>query len=102
MADSTHTCATCGKQFLVIDKEEAFLNEKGLPMPVNCPACRQTRRLRLRGDRTLFKTTCSKCGKVIIVTFDPKTVQTKILCRPDYDQYFVENDPIIADPLPEA
>lgn len=99
--NQTLTCNKCSKQFLVIEQEQKFLQEKGLALPTACPSCRQLRRLRLRGERALFKTTCSKCGKTIIVTFDPKTVQTPILCRADYDQYFVENDPIITDPLPE-
>lgn len=102
MANLTQTCSACGKQFLILDKEQQFLHEKDLPLPQNCPQCRQTRRLKLRGDRTLFKATCDKCGKVIIVTYDPKTVTNKILCREDYQQYFIENDPIISDPLPEA
>jgi ssDNA-binding Zn-finger/Zn-ribbon topoisomerase 1 len=97
----TKTCKKCGKQFLIIEKEQQFLNEKGIELPTDCPACRQTRRLKLRGERTLFKTTCNKCGKVIIVTFDPITVTNQILCRQDYDKYLLENDPIITDPLPE-
>lgn len=101
MAAITHICKTCGKHFLVIDREQKFLNEKGLPLPSQCPSCRQTRRLKLRGGRTLFKTRCHKCHKDIIVSYDPATVRNKILCKEDYEQYFLENDPIITDPLPE-
>ncbi len=100
--NTTQTCKTCSKQFLVIDLEKKFLDEKGLPLPQNCPSCRQTRRLKLRGERALYRATCQKCGKEIIVAFDPKTVQNAILCQKDYDQYFLENDPIIAEPLPES
>jgi hypothetical protein len=102
MAVITESCGQCGKQFLIIDQEQSFLHEKNLPLPANCPTCRQTRRLKLRGERKLFKTQCSKCGKEIIVSYDPKTVQNQILCRQDYDQFFLENDAIITDPLPEA
>ena len=102
MATITSTCVTCGRKFLVIDNEQKFLQEKGLPLPSNCPACRQTRRLKLRGERALYKTTCNKCGKEIIVSYDPKKVKNQILCKNDYEKYFLENDPIISDPLPEA
>lgn len=97
----TKTCGKCGKRFLIIDQEKKFIEEKGLSLPLNCPSCRQLRRLKLRGERTLFETKCAKCGKETIVAFDPKTVQSQILCKQDYEQYFLENDPIITDPLPE-
>lgn len=96
------SCAKCGKQFLVIDQEQQFLQEKGLPQPTNCPSCRQIRRLSLRGtERMLYKTKCQKCGKDIVVARDPETTKNAIYCRSDYDQYFTENDPIINEPLPE-
>ncbi len=102
MANITETCKECSKKFLIIDQEQNFLQEKGLALPTSCPACRQTRRLKLRGERTLFRTKCSKCNKEIIVSYNPKTVTNQILCKKDYEQYFMENDPIISDPLPEA
>lgn len=102
MANVTQTCTKCQKQFLIIDQEQKFLNDKGLPFPTNCPACRQTRRLMLRGGRQLFKTKCQKCGKDIIVSYDPSTTQQTILCKEDFEQYMSENDAIIKDPLPEV
>lgn len=101
MANITQTCALCGKAFNVIDQEQAFLKEKGLPLPANCPGCRQMRRLSLRGERALYRAKCQKCGKDIIVSYDPAKVQNMILCKQDYDKYYEENDPIISDPLPE-
>lgn len=101
MANITQTCAKCTKAFLVIDQEQEFLKQKSLPLPKNCPTCRQLRRLSLRGDRALYKTRCQKCQQDIIVSYDPQKVQNKILCRKDYEQYYMENDPIIKDPLPE-
>lgn len=98
----TKHCQKCKKQFLVIEQEQIFLAEKNLPLPDNCPSCRQIRRLSLRGaERILYKTTCQKCGKDIVVARDPKYTKNEIYCRKDYEQYFVENDPIITDPLPE-
>ncbi len=102
MQNITATCTKCGKQFLILGREQKFLQEKGLPLPTECPSCRQMRRLSLRGQRALFKTNCQKCGKEIIVAYDPKTVKNPIFCREDYEKYFQENDPIIHEPLPEA
>lgn len=102
MASITQNCTTCKKPFLIIDQEQQFLKEKDLSLPTMCPGCRQMRRLSLRGsERALFRTKCQKCGKEIIVAFDPQKVTNAILCQADYDQYFTENDPIIQDPLPE-
>lgn len=99
MANLTQTCTKCGKQFLIIDQEQAFLQQKGLPLPVVCPTDRQLRRLALRGGRQLFKTKCQKCGKEIIVSYDPATVKNMILCKEDYLKYFEENDPVLKEPL---
>ena len=101
MASITQVCKKCGKKFLIIDQEQKFLSEKNLSLPTQCPTCRQTRRLMLRGERTLYKTKCSKCGKDIVVSYDPNKTSNTILCRKDYNQYFLENDPIIKDPLPD-
>lgn len=95
-------CKNCQKAFRIIEQEKLFLDEKGLPLPEACPTCRQVQRLHLRGDRTLFKTNCQKCGNEIVVSYDPKTVSNLILCKKDYDAYFEENDPIITEPLPES
>lgn len=102
MNTTTVACTKCSKQFWILDKEQKFLQEKNLPNPTLCPACRQERRLSLRGGRALFKTTCQQCNKEIIVSYDPASVTNKILCKEDYEKYFQENDPIISDPLPEA
>lgn len=102
MDNITATCSKCHKQFYIIKKEQEFLKEKGLPSPAMCPACRQERRLSLRGQRRqFFKSKCQKCGKEIIVTYDPAKVTNPIFCRADYDKYYAETDTIIKDPLPD-
>lgn len=103
MPNITQTCNKCSKQFLIIEPEQKFLQDKNLPLPTQCPTCREQRRISLRGSgRQLFKATCSKCGKEIIVAFNPQTVPNPIYCKKDYDQYLLENDCIISDPLPQV
>lgn len=101
MANIVGTCAKCSKQFLIIDQEQAFLQQKGLPNPTNCPACRQARRLALRGERVLFRTQCEQCKKDIVVSYDPTNFKHPILCKPDFEKYFEEHDTITTEPLPQ-
>lgn len=102
MNNQTITCSKCKSNFLVIKEEKDFLAKRNLPLPTNCPGCRQERRLSLRGSkRALFKTKCQKCQKDIVTSFDPKSAKSPIYCREDYEKYFVENDPLIKDPLPQ-
>lgn len=102
MPNITQTCQKCQRQFLIIEQEQKFLNERDLPLPTQCPSCRQERRLMLRGGRQLFRTKCQKCNKDMVVAFDPQETTNTILCKQDYDNYFLENDPIIKEPLPEV
>jgi transposase-like protein len=99
MTNIKKACAKCNKDFLIIDQEQEFLKQKNLSLSTDCPTCRQTRRLRLRGGRQLFKTKCQKCDKEIVVSYNPQKVRQTILCKEDYEKFFMENDPIIKDPL---
>ncbi len=91
------TCKNCGKDFWVIKQEQEFLQKMNLLMPSECPSCRQSRRLKDRGERNLYRTTCQQCGKNIIVTYDPKTETRKILCKECYLQWFEKNPVLITD-----
>lgn len=96
MEDIRKTCQNCHKDFLVIIPEQEFLSKIGLPLPVKCPSCRQEDRLKIRGERNLYKTTCQKCGKNIIVSYDPKKETRKILCKECYLDY-LEKEKILLD-----
>ena len=95
MDNIKQSCKTCRKEFWVIKQEQEFLQKMSLPLPINCPGCRQTRRLKERGERSLYRMTCSKCNKSIIVAYDPKTETRQILCKPCYLDWFEKNPSII-------
>jgi CxxC-x17-CxxC domain-containing protein len=97
MEDIKKTCSRCGKDFLVIKQEQEFLTKMGLPFPNKCPSCRQMERLKARGERQLYRTTCQKCGKNIIVTYNPTSVKSQILCKTCYLAYF-EKEAVILPP----
>ena len=94
MADITQTCTQCGKKFLVIDVEQEFLERKGLPIPTLCPSDRQSKRLELRGERSLYKTNCQECGAGMVTSYDPKSVTSPILCKKCYLNFFEKHEVI--------
>lgn len=94
MADITQTCEKCGKKFLVIDQEQEFLKKKELPFPTLCPTDRQEKRIKNRGERNLYRTTCQQCDANMITSYDPSKAKNKILCQKCYLEYFEKNDPL--------
>lgn len=90
------TCKTCGSEFWIIPQEQQFLKQMNLPLPSNCPGCRQERRLKDRGERRLYKTTCQNCKKRIVVSYDPQKETRRILCKECYLDYFEKNPVLIS------
>lgn len=86
MASERRTCQICGKDFLIIDAEQAFYVRKELPFPAECPKCRQDKRLAMRNERNLYKRTCSKCGKDIISVYAADSPYT-VYCQPCFWEY---------------
>ncbi len=99
MAGTKKVCRTCNKDFLIIDQEQSFLNERGLPFPDECPPCRQARREKMRGGRKLYRSKCQDCNKDIIVSYDPSTVKSKIMCFECYRKYSETHEFLIKDDL---
>lgn len=92
MAEERKVCKKCKTEFWVLSQEKKFLEERKLPLPENCPSCRQTRRLSLRGERRLYRTTCQQCGKSILVTYNPQEMKSKILCQLCFKKYIEETE----------
>jgi len=89
------TCAKCQKDFWIIKQEQEFLQKMNLFHPVDCPGCRQERRLKDRGERNLYRTVCQKCNNNIIVFYDPKRETRRILCKECYLDFFEKNPVLI-------
>ncbi len=72
--------AQCGKNFIVIPQEMKFYENKKLPLPDYCPACRHKQRMALRTERTLYKRSCDKCQQSILSVY-PQESPYKIYCQ---------------------
>ena len=84
-------CVDCGGQFVFSQGEQRFYEQKGFQnKPNRCPDCRQARKAMRAGSggermgggrqREMFTATCSNCGGVAEVPFDPRG-DKPVYCR---------------------
>jgi len=92
--DEELTCVDCGRPFVFSSGEQAFYQQKGFQnKPNRCPDCRAARKA-MRGNgggnggggersgrpREMFTATCSQCGGVAEVPFNPRG-DKPVYCR---------------------
>jgi len=70
----------CKKDFLVVDQEKKFLDQKQLPIPDFCPSCRHKQRMALRNERALYKRDCDFCKNTMLSTI-PDSAPYKVYCQ---------------------
>ncbi len=89
--DETFTCVDCGRQFPFTAGEQEFFAMKGFTnKPSRCTECRSARKSGRSsnggggggrgGAREMFKATCSQCGGVAEVPFQPRG-DKPVYCR---------------------
>ena len=89
--DETLTCVDCGRSFEFTAKDQAFYASKGFTnKPSRCGDCRAARKASGGhggsnrgggyGQREMFKATCSQCGGVAEVPFQPRG-DKPVYCR---------------------
>lgn len=94
--DEMLNCVDCGRQFAFTAGEQQFYAQKGFQnKPNRCQDCRQARKA-MRGNsgggggreggyggggrREMFQATCSQCGQVAEVPFQPRG-DKPVYCR---------------------
>ena len=91
--DEMLTCVDCGQQFPFTSGEQEFFAMKGFTnKPSRCTDCRAARKAgrsgngggggggRSSSNREMFKATCSQCGGVAEVPFQPRG-DKPVYCR---------------------
>ena len=80
---SLHICSTCTAQFIITAEEKAFYDKISplfngitciVPVPNECPDCRQKKRLRFRNGLNLYGRSCDLCKKDIISVYPQDTI----------------------------
>lgn len=67
-------CSKCKIGFKVDENDHIFYKRMNVPVPENCPTCRQQQRMLFRNFKTLYKRPSSKSGKMIISMYNPDVV----------------------------
>jgi CxxC-x17-CxxC domain-containing protein len=102
--DETLTCVDCNATFPFTASEQDFFASKGFTnKPSRCPECRAARKAQRGGggdsrgggsygggggarpQREMFQATCSSCGKVAEVPFQPRG-DKPVYCRDCFSQ----------------
>lgn len=88
--DETLSCVDCGRAFQFTANEQEFYASKGFTnKPSRCGDCRSARKAAAGGraprggghiQREMFKATCSQCGGVAEVPFQPRG-DKPVYCR---------------------
>jgi CxxC-x17-CxxC domain-containing protein len=89
--DETLNCVDCGRAFAFTANEQEFFASKGFTnKPSRCSDCRAARKTAGGGrsgsnrggygQREMFKATCSQCGGVAEVPFQPRG-DRPVYCR---------------------
>jgi CxxC-x17-CxxC domain-containing protein len=86
--EETLSCIDCGRSFAFTTGEQEFYAMKGFTnKPNRCQDCRAARKARMPqtansgyNRREMFRATCSQCGNVAEVPFQPRT-DRPVYCR---------------------
>lgn len=85
--DETLSCVDCGRPFTFTTGEQEFFAMKGFTnKPSRCSDCRATRKAsgpqgsQASNRREMFRATCSQCGGVAEVPFQPRG-DRPVYCR---------------------
>jgi CxxC-x17-CxxC domain-containing protein len=79
-------CVDCGRDFVFTAGEQEFFASKGFQnKPSRCPECRAARKgshssAQRNPRREMFTATCSQCGGVAEVPFQPRS-DKPVYCR---------------------
>lgn len=79
------SCTTCPKKYKVIQLEYSILKRLNIPVPDQCPKCRDHARFQKINIPRFYERNCSKCDAKVTTAFSPERPEV-IYCEKCYQQ----------------
>jgi len=83
--DGILKCNDCGKNYKIIKMELDFYRRMNLPIPRQCPLCRDRARFKQLNPIKIFLRKCAKCNKEIETSYAPDRPEI-VYCEQCYQQ----------------
>lgn len=78
-------CDNCGKNYQIIPMELQFLRRFSLPIPRQCPLCRDRARVKQLNPMAIYERICAKCNEAIETSYAPDRPEI-VYCESCYQQ----------------
>lgn len=65
-------CGACGKNYRIIPMELQFLRRLNLPIPRDCPLCRDRARIKQLNPMQIYYRSCAKCNQPTETSYSPE------------------------------
>ncbi len=81
-------CPNCPRGYKIAKLELDLLRKMGLPLPHECPRCREEKRFARLNKPKFFERKCAKCGEKISTAFSPDRPEI-VYCEKCYQAEFL-------------
>ncbi|MBI5139783.1 hypothetical protein HZA26_04235 [Candidatus Nomurabacteria bacterium] len=81
-------CGNCSRSFKIVKGELDLLQKMGLPVPHECPKCRENARFERLNKPGMYHRKCAKCGDSIYTPYSPEDHRI-VYCVKDYQAEFL-------------
>ena len=80
-------CQNCNRAYKIVQGELNLLRKMNLPVPHECPKCRENKRFARMTKPKMYHRTCAKCGDPIYTPYPPEDPRI-VYCVKCYQQEF--------------